>query len=210
VSEKKAALVTGGFVVLFLMLGFLLPGLGQAADDFEALRKSAQAIKTLSADFVQEKHLKILAKPIISKGRLYFEAPRSIRWEYLSPMKSLTLMNKGGARVFIWSDGKWVLDKAQSDVRGIVMDEINNWFTGRFDENPAFRHAYKPGPTPTVVLTPKEDVKNFISHIVLKISRVTGLVESVEIIENNDNRTKISFKNEKINAEIPDHIFEKP
>jgi outer membrane lipoprotein-sorting protein len=210
VSEQKAALVTGGFVVLFLMLGFLLPGLGQATDDFEALRKSAQAIKTLSADFVQEKHLKILAKPIISKGRLYFKAPRSIRWEYLSPMKSLTLMNKGGARVFIWSDGKWGLDKAQSNVRGIVMDEINNWFTGRFEENPAFQHSYKAGPAPAVILTPKEGVKNFIAQIILRFSQITGLVESVEIIENNDNRTKISFKSEKINAEIPDHIFEKP
>jgi len=198
------------FVVCLLMLGFFVPALGRAADDFDQFKKNARTVKSLSADFVQEKHLKILAKPILSKGRLYFKAPRSVRWEYLSPMKSLTLMSKSGARAFIWSEGNWVLDKAQGEARGIVMDEINNWFTGRFEENPAFRHTYRPQPTPAVILTPKEGMKNFIARIVLNISRTTGLVEAVEIIESNDNRTKISFKNEKLNAEIPDQLFEKP
>jgi hypothetical protein len=119
-------------------------------------------------------------------------------------------MNKGSARVYSFSEGKWVLDKAQSDARGIAMDEINNWLTGRFEENPAFAHAYRPGPAPAVILTPKEGVKNFISQIVLKISRETGLVEAVEIHENAGNHTKIMFKNEKLNAELADYLFEKP
>jgi outer membrane lipoprotein-sorting protein len=198
------------FIAFILMICLLAPAVGRAADDFEQFKKNARAIKTLSCDFVQEKHLKILAKPILSKGRLYFKAPRSVRWEYLAPMKSLTLMSKGSARVFLQSEGRWVLDKAQGEARGIVMDEINNWFTGRFEENPAFRHTYRPQPAPAVILTPKEGMKNFIARIVLTISGTTGLVEAVEIIENNDNRTKITFKNEKLNAEIPELLFEKP
>ncbi len=198
------------FTLLFVLLGIFFALWVWAADDFEELRKSAQNIKTLSADFIQEKHLKILAKPIISKGRLYFKAPRSIRWEYLAPMKSLTLMTKGGAQVYIWSEGKWVLDKTPNDARGIVMDEISNWFTGRFHENPAFTHTYKPGPPPSVILTPKEGVKNFISQIALRFSKTTGLVETVEIIETQDNRTRVTFKNEALNADLHENLFEKP
>lgn len=119
-------------------------------------------------------------------------------------------MNKSGAIVYIWSEKKWVMDKAQSDTRGIVMDEINNWFTGRFQEKPAFTHVYKPGPPPSVILTPKEDMKNFISQIVLKLSKTTGMVEQVEIMEGQGNRSKITLKNEKLNVDLPDSLFEKP
>ena len=198
------------FTFLFVLLGIFFASWVWATDDFDELRNSAQNIKTLSADFIQEKYLKILAKPIISKGRLYFKAPRSIRWEYIAPMKRLTLMNKGDVQAYIWSEGKWVLDKAQSDARSIVMDEINNWFTGRFKENPAFTHTYKPGPPPSVILTPKEGVKNFISQIVLRFSKTTGLVETIKIIENQDNYTKVTFENEKLNADLHENMFEKP
>jgi len=195
---------------LLAVLGIFVAGPVRAADDFESLSKSAQNIKSIKADFLQEKHLKILAKPIVSQGRFYFKAPSYIRWEYLAPLKTLTLMNKSGAIVYIWSEKKWVMDKAQSDTRGIVMDEINNWFTGRFQEKPAFTHVYKPGPPPSVILTPKEDMKNFISQIVLKLSKTTGMVEQVEIMEGQGNRSKITLKNEKLNVDLPDSLFEKP
>jgi len=197
-------------VLLLAVLGIFVAGPVRAADDFESLSKSAQNIKSIKADFLQEKHLKILAKPIVSQGRFYFKAPSYIRWEYLAPLKTLTLMNKSGAIVYIWSEKKWVMDKAQSDTRGIVMDEINNWFTGRFQEKPAFTHVYKPGPPPSVILTPKEDMKNFISQIVLKLSKTTGMVEQVEIMEGQGNRSKITLKNEKLNVDLPDSLFEKP
>lgn len=195
---------------MLAVLGIFVAGPVRAADDFESLSKSAQNIKSIKADFLQEKHLKILAKPIVSQGRFYFKAPSYIRWEYLAPLKTLTLMNKSGAIVYIWSEKKWVMDKAQSDTRGIVMDEINNWFTGRFQEKPAFTHVYKPGPPPSVILTPKEDMKNFISQIVLKLSKTTGMVEQVEIMEGQGNRSKITLKNEKLNVDLPDSLFEKP
>ncbi|MHB8091381.1 MAG: outer membrane lipoprotein carrier protein LolA [Syntrophales bacterium] len=197
-------------VLLLAVVGSFFVGLAWAADDFEALSKSAKNIKSISADFIQEKHLKILAKPIVSEGRLYFKTPVSIRWEYLSPVRTLTLMNKRGAMVYIRSDKKWVMDKAQSDTRGIVMNEINNWFSGRFQENPAFTAVYNPGPPPSVILTPKEDMKNFVSRIVLKLSKTTGMVEQVEIMEGQGNRSKIIFKNEKLNVDLPDSLFEKP
>ena len=197
-------------VLLFAVLGIFFAGPVRAADDFEVLRTSAQNIKSMSADFIQQKHLKILVKPIISQGRLYFKAPSSIRWEYLSPVKTLTLMNKRGTMVYIRSEKKWVMDKAQSDTRSIVMDEINNWFTGLFQENHAFTHVYKPGPPPSVILNPKEGMKNFISRIVLQLSPTTGLLEQIEIMESQGNSSKIIFKNEKLNIDLPDILFEKP
>lgn len=180
------------------------------ASDLEKLKKAAADIRTLSADFIQEKHLKILVKPIVSKGKIYFKAPRDIRWEYMTPVKSLTLMNMSGARVYIWSEGKWLLDRAQSSARGIVMDEINNWFAGRFEGNPAFEYRFQPGPAPQIIMTPREGVDKFISRIVLKLSARTYRIASVEIYEIAENMTRITFRNEKVNTDISDSIFTKP
>ena len=197
-----AALFTS--FLIFLTLGI------SSADDFEDLRKNAQNIKTLSADFTLEKRVRILTKPIVSKGRLYYKAPRFIRWEYISPIKHLMLMGVSGARVYMWSGQRWVPDNAQSEARTLVMDEMNKWLTGRFDEDSAFRFTYRPGPPPLIILTPKEEIKRFISQIVFSFSRTTGLVQSVEIVEDQGNRTKIIFKNEKVDIDLDESLFEKP
>ncbi len=201
-GKTLKVMMTASLIILFTSV--LL------AAELDDLKKAAVKIKTLSADFIQEKNLKILSKPITSKGKLYFKAPHAIRWEYLTPVKSLSLMNKDGARVFTFSEGKWIIDKAQSDARGIVMEELNNWFAGNFADSRAFTHSFKSGPMPQIILTPKEGVNNFISQIILKISARTGLVEVVEIGEKAGNSTKIIFRNEKVNTDIPDNLFEKP
>lgn len=66
--------------------------------DWDQLRKDAEQINTIRADFVQEKHLQILLRPLISKGVFYYEAPGSLRWEYQSPIKSILLMHEGRDR----------------------------------------------------------------------------------------------------------------
>lgn len=196
----------------FTVLGFLLIAVGSArgADDFETLRKSARKIRTLRAEFVLEKRLRIMTKPLVSRGVLHYKAPRSIRWEYLSPVKHLMLMHAGGARAYLWSNGQWVPEGGQSEARAMVMNEMNAWLMGSFGETSAFRAAYRPGATPTVTLTPKEGMDRFLTKIVVAFSPATGLARTVEIVEDQGNRTKITFSDEKVDTDLPDSLFEKP
>jgi outer membrane lipoprotein carrier protein len=200
------------YAALFALL-FVLPvlvGNAWGADDFEALRNSARKIKTLRAEFVLEKHLRIMAKPLVSRGLLSYKAPRSIRWEYLSPVKHLMLMNAAGTKAYLWSEGKWAPDQGQSEARAAVMNEMNAWLMGSFGETSAFHAAYRPGPPPTVTLTPKEGMERFITKIVFGFSPTTGLVRTVEIVEDQGNHTKITFRNEKVDADLAESIFETP
>ncbi len=34
-------------------------------------------------------------KTLVSKGRFYFQAPDSVRWEYIAPVRSVLLMRRG-------------------------------------------------------------------------------------------------------------------
>ncbi|HPK53910.1 MAG TPA: hypothetical protein PK114_05570, partial [Smithellaceae bacterium] len=59
------------FLFIFIFAGVFLinggPSFG-AVSDFDHLRTESTKIKTLQAEFVQKKFMKILSKPLISEG----------------------------------------------------------------------------------------------------------------------------------------------
>ena len=181
------------------------------ADDWSEIRAAAQETRTVNALFTQEKHLKILSKSLVSKGRLVFRAPDSIRWEYLEPIKSVMLMRPGGASMYLWSDGAWVADSGQSvEVRRVVLDEIGAWFAGRFDQSGVFTPALDKGPPLKIILTPKRGLKDFVSRIELTGAHQAGVIQKVEIFEGEDSKTVIEFTDVELNQDLPPGIFEKP
>ncbi len=178
------------------------------ADSWEEIRKSAGDVKTVQARFTQEKHLKILAKPLISKGALYFRAPASLRWEYESPLRSIMLMHEGRTRRVIEKEGVFHED-AGADLQSmhVVVQEITRWLGGRFDDNPDFAAELAPGPT--IVLTPKNDsLAAIIQRIELALSDKPGVIRSVVIHESETSYTRMTFENTELNAPIPLSTFQ--
>lgn len=51
-------------------------------------------LHTLTADFVQTRTLKTLTVPLTARGRLYFAAPGSFRWELGQPARTIALGQK--------------------------------------------------------------------------------------------------------------------
>lgn len=177
------------------------------ADTWEGVREGTGTIRTIKADFVQEKHLSILSKPFVSKGVFYYQAPDSLRWEYTSPVRSILLMHKGKMKRYTETvDG--LEEDAQMDPQGmqIMLGQIALWLGGRFAEDPTFDAALKPNRR--IVLTPKEKgISRIIQHIDLGLSDTSGIIRSVEIYEGEDSVTRIEFTNVVINQEIEESLF---
>ena len=53
-----------------------------SADILDELRERQKDVKTLKANFAQEKKTALLDRPIKSKGVFYFKSPLGVRWEY--------------------------------------------------------------------------------------------------------------------------------
>lgn len=70
----------------------------------QALLEHSKKTNTLSSDFVQEKHLKMLATPLVSKGIIRFQKPGQLRWEVESPEPSVAVVD--GKTVLISKAGK--------------------------------------------------------------------------------------------------------
>lgn len=167
-------------------------------------------LRSVQADFTQEKQLKILARPLISRGTLTFQAPQSLRWEYLHPIHTVLLLHDGRIDKLIERDGRFVQDNgAGVDAMRIVLQDIGSWLDGRFGDNPLFQVS-RPSER-KVVLTPKEPgMQAVISRIELHLGAQEGVVERIAIMEGDDAVTNLTFSRVVLNQEIPAQRFAAP
>jgi len=190
--------------LLLCIIGLLLHPPGMSAN---AAGQDTMHLRSIRADFIQEKHLKILSRPIVSTGTMTFQAPQSLRWEYRTPIASLLLMQGSKVKKFIARDGRLVEDKGMRfDSMQVVLADIGNWLDGRFADNDMFKVSF---PTEkTVLLTPKQQtLAGFISKIELQLADRQGLLDRVTIFEGPDAYTTMTFSNRVLNQEIADSVF---
>ncbi len=191
---------------LFLLSAFMCLAW---ADNWKGIRSAASTITSVQAEFVQEKHMEILAKPVVSKGVFYFRAPNSLRWEYRSPVQSILLMHDGRTKRYILKDGAITEDAgAHLQSMQVVLQDIAQWINGRFEENPAFSASLEPHRK--IVLRPKEkSLANIIQRIELVLSDRPGIIAAVMIYEGEKSYTRFEFKNAVLNQPLQDSVFRK-
>ena len=195
--------------ILTLIFAFLffLPGVVSAG---EIAGTETFRLHSVRADFRQEKHLQILARPIISDGTFIFQAPGSLRWEYLSPVRSVLLMHEGKMKKFIEQGGRLQEDKTMGfDTMQVVLADIANWLDGRFADNDMFIVTFPDDRT--VLLVPKDKgLAALISSIELKVAGQKGLLDAVTIFEGPHSSTRLIFSKRILNQEIPASLFIAP
>ena len=167
-------------------------------------------LHSVQADFTQEKHLPILAHPLISHGLFVFQAPGSLRWEYLEPLRSVLLMHNGAITKLVDRDGQLQPDHGTGiDAMRVILEEIGSWLDGRFTDNPLFKAIQVD--SHTVMLTPREaGLRGIINHIELHLGQEAGILKSVTIVEGPDSYTRLTFTNEILDATIPAQTFVVP
>lgn len=190
-------------VFLYLLVLFFFFGVNSFAE-------SAVHVDSVQADFVQEKSLPILARPLVSTGKFLFQAPGSLRWEYFSPLSSVLLMNNGQVRKFVKHEGEFVEEHGMGlNAMQIVLQEITGWLDGEITDTPTF--LAKRTEKDTIVLTPRKEVlAKIISGIELKLQGESGLMESVTLYEGENSFTRMVFSNSRLNANLSDENFKKP
>jgi len=177
------------------------------ADSWDGIRSAADRIESISAEFVQEKQLPILARPLISTGTLHFRKPESLRWEYHHPVRNILLMHRGSIQRYRESEeGLKVQTGGSLQAMQFVMAEIANWFKGRFDTSQMFTARLESNRK--IVLLPKEaSFGKVIQKIELQLADRPGLIDTVTIYESAQSFTRLTFKNAVLNIDIPENLF---
>lgn len=179
-------------------------------ENWQTIKETTKKVNSISAIFIQEKHLPILKKPLISKGRFYYSKPDSLRWEYQTPVPSIMMSYKGETARYLKKDGEFIKDAgAQIQVIQVVLKEITSWLGGKFNEGGSFKASLQPNRK--ILLEPKNNnMTQLITHIELELSETPGLIGSVFIFENRNSFTHLQFKETKLNDVFNPSIFEIP
>ena len=173
----------------------------------QALRKLVE-VKSLSADFVQYKHLSFMKKPVVSSGKLFLQQPDRLSWVYTAPFQYKMVFKEG--QIFINDQGK----KQTIQLGGKQQFEkiaklVSQSMQGQVYDEREFAVAYqKDGSADRIRLTPKlAGAKKYIQEIVLLFSSLDRQVEEVTLIEPSKDYTRFVLKNRKVNTPIDESNF---
>ena len=173
------------------------------------------SISSVSASFVQERHLKALKRPIINSGKLWFKSPRLFRWQIGEPAESVAI-SKNGEILLLRprkKTGERYSDNHSHNSRqspGMLFFEIGfprdyKEFIKRFTVT-GLSHL---GDSYFVSLKFNDRRSNMaIRKVVFEIDSKTYLTQSMEMRFRDASSIKTSFSSVLENAHVKDSVFE--
>ena len=163
-------------------------------------------IETLECSFVQRKTIAVLAETAESEGKMYYQKPSRMRWEYRQPESYYFVMN----------DGKAVMKKGEETDRGggaRVFGEIGKMILAcisgqKVVDEERFTPTYElGGEVFRITLVPKNRrMLQMMSALVMEFDIREHTIRAVEMRQGED-VTRISFKDKKVNRKLGESLF---
>lgn len=173
-----------------------------------ALAKAAVQTKTISSDFTQVKHMKMLNDKVTSKGNFYFKQNDKIRIAYKTPFPYLLVMN--GNQITVKEGNKTNKintqnSKTMQSVNKVMMDCMR----GTVFTNKDFKvTAFSSGDQYLLTLTPTiASMKDLFEKINVYISKNDYTVNKLTMQEHGGDYTDMVFSNKKTNITLVDTLF---
>jgi outer membrane lipoprotein carrier protein len=204
-----------GAVAVWLTLGAAATASAQAPA-LDELLKSVDAAKasvtTLTGEFTQKNRVKLFKQELIASGRLYFQQPRQIRWEYTTPDPSTLILDGNRATLSSPGAAAQVFDLSKDATMRAIFDQLLVWLgSGSLAQARADYELAAGGTTaaPTLLLTPKptSPVARAFAHVELRIDSKTHLLRSIALVEKNGDEKEIVFTKLVKNATLPANAF---
>jgi outer membrane lipoprotein-sorting protein len=169
----------------------------------------AETVKTLEADFVQEKEITLLTNKLRSTGRMIFGNDNRLKIEYFKP----------NAFIFVMDNGKIIIKDGERDASSIIVKN-NKLFkqisqitiyaiNGKiFDSNDFTLTVMENKDSYLIILVPKsKELRDYYKKLDLYINKETFMIEKTVMKETSGDETVMSFKNIKTNNAISDKAF---
>jgi outer membrane lipoprotein carrier protein len=193
-----------GWILILSFIAF-----AQTAEEIsQELQNSLQSTQTLEAKFDHYFYSAVVSTPLKEKGKLYFQKPDLMRWEYTDPENNIYLYK--GDRF------QWYFAEDNQLMRGSVSDEgheseILNLLTGQKNLADVYSIEFSPFPTDTpknaqIKLTPKQEDDG--SYLLLELDRQKWLIQKIIFMDWEGNKTEFHFSGIKANTSLPKNIFE--
>jgi len=204
-------------IALFILTGMfgleLLTAQGPDHDRdrvFLRITRAASNVKSIVSEFTQEKHLSMMEKVLISRGRFYYEKPDRLRWELMEPNLYGFVVN--GDKAKRWRGGYIFQQSFELDKDPVIQAFVSHLFACASADFELLGQRYSitvleedPAVLKFVPVSKKEN--EYLAYIMLYFSSEYNHVHTIEIHEPSGDFTRIRFINTVINTEIQADMF---
>ena len=169
-------------------------------------------VTTLAGEFTQRNKVKLFKQELTSKGKLYFEKPRQIRWEYTAPDPSVLILDGDKATLATPGATRQEFDLSKDATMRAIFDQLLTWLgPGSLASARADYVLSGGGPpaAPTLTMTPKPEsaIAQAFTRIELRLDGKTYLMKSILLVEKNGDEKEIDFSKLLRNGKLPADAF---
>jgi outer membrane lipoprotein carrier protein len=179
----------------------------------ERVKLEQKKLRTLEADFVQEKASEFLAAPETARGHVSFAHPDRVRWEYLAP-KPISLLIRDDVMLTWYRD----LGRAERVKVGRLSSQVFQYLNASgslesllryFRANVTFPSAGAPADEPfKIELVPRfARVARRLASMTLWVDRKLFVPGRVRYVEPNGDVTEYRLDQLRVNGVIPEDRF---
>jgi outer membrane lipoprotein-sorting protein len=175
------------------------------------LEKEFGGIRSLQAEFVQEKHLSVFEDVALTRGVCLFLHPKSIRFEIQEPFRSIVVADGKHAAKYEHIEGKWQrLNMPESEALLVVMNQIAAWLQGDFSQQTGIYDIRgRQAECASVILIPRHKaLLKIISSIELRLDKDNRKFTSVTMREPGGDHSVMRFVSEQRNADLAVGLFD--
>lgn len=196
-------------VALFFCLSMIVASAQDQKAIIEKINQVCAEMKTMECDFVQTKHMKILNDKMVSEGRMSYQQPNALRWEYTTPYTYTFILNDN--KILLKNNRRSdVIDVNQNKMFKEIARIMMNSIVGKcLTDDKAFKTTIAETPAEWVatLLPQKKDMKQMWTKLILHFDRKQNAVVKVEMFEKSGDFTVIDLKNAKTNKPIDKKVF---
>jgi len=184
------------------------PMLARILDAFDRKQKETS---TLEATFTERKELKLLAKPVVSRGQFFYTKPNQVRWEYVEPE----------SKVFVITESMYVayyptLKRAEEvPIKKFIgkrlfrfiglgqsIDDLGKYYEIRLAPQSDIKETH------LLLLTPrKKRIRDRVAEMKIWVDGATFLPRQLQYIESDGDSTLLAFQDIRVNVEVASNRF---
>ncbi|MBQ0073738.1 MAG: outer membrane lipoprotein carrier protein LolA [Prevotella sp.] len=184
--------------IIMMCLACLTATAQQTSSDkkiIQRITQTAAAMKSMQCDFVQTRYTKMLGEKVISKGKMSYTKPNTLRWEYTSPNVFILSMKGNAVTVQKMEGGKIVNAQSNKYVKRLASFILSAVTGQSLNDAKMFKTtAQDNGKDYIITLVPlKKEMKQMYPKMQLTFSKKSEIASRVIMYERNGDYTDIEF-----------------
>ena len=193
------------FILWMFFAGF---SAAESVDELMSrLSSEFSAIQTVQTRFIEKKEIRILEQEMELIGSLAIEKPGRLAWRIEKPLACTLVIANGKIRQWDEDSGKvQSFSLKNNPVFSMVLDQMQNWFSGDFVSLQAdYQVAVEQSDPLILSFVPHADSPNekVIQKVRVTIREDLRYVQVISIEDTSGDRTTLSFIDTVLNEPIP-------